>query len=83
MIYESAVPFGVTLDDLTIPQFTLDEFYPGRPQRPSHHPWLIDDKTGKKYNLEICRSRTHALANSLQSRYILSKPRYPCAQGIC
>jgi len=73
MIYESAIPLAHFPDDLSIPQFTLDIAYPGRPNRPPGHPWLIDDKSGKQYSLENCRSRTNALASALYWRYNLQE----------
>jgi len=39
-------------DNLTLTQFILDLTHPCRPFRPQGVPWLIDDATGRKIDLE-------------------------------
>ncbi|KAL4257832.1 hypothetical protein AB1N83_009460 [Pleurotus pulmonarius] len=56
-------------DDLTIPQFILDNHHPIRPHRPNGVPWLVADKSGKRMDLEEIQTRTTGLAISLQRKY--------------
>ncbi|KAF4565431.1 hypothetical protein EYR36_002002 [Pleurotus pulmonarius] len=71
-------------DDLTIPQFILDNHHPIRPHRPNGVPWLVADKSGKRMDLEEVsvaqrvaslanyekiQTRTTGLAISLQRKY--------------
>lgn len=71
MIFTSPVPLNhVHLrDDLTIPQFILDSTHPLRSHRASNRPWLIDNATGREYNLEEVRERSFGLANALAALY--------------
>ncbi|KAN0087717.1 hypothetical protein V8E55_006338 [Tylopilus felleus] len=56
-------------DDLTIPQFFLDSHHPLRPARKTGVPWLIEDATARRINLEELRTRTFGLANALHARF--------------
>ncbi|KAJ8495186.1 hypothetical protein ONZ45_g12969 [Pleurotus djamor] len=57
-------------DNLTVPQFLLDQNHPARPLPPrGGNPWLIDDTTGRRVSQEELRARTYGLANVLFSEY--------------
>ncbi|KAI1785720.1 phenylacetyl-CoA ligase [Ganoderma leucocontextum] len=64
-------PFVPPRDDMTLPQFILDDVNAERtrPARPTHIPCLIDSESGKAAHLEDLRTRSHALARSLKARY--------------
>lgn len=55
--------------NLTAAQFFLDYHHPNRPVRSPTSPWLIDNDTGRSYNLEEIRTRTYALANIMKARW--------------
>ncbi|KAJ6557283.1 hypothetical protein DFH09DRAFT_1163610 [Mycena vulgaris] len=60
-------------DDVTIPQFQLDQRDPARPTRPSNTPCLIDDASGRQVHLEELRERTHGLTNALSLLYSIGE----------
>lgn len=64
--------------DLTLPQFILDVSHPLRPVRTTPNPWLIDDETGRAYNLEETRARVYGLANSLAAVYGIKEDDVVC-----
>ncbi|KAF4577045.1 hypothetical protein EYR36_005032 [Pleurotus pulmonarius] len=69
-IYAPVQDFPRIPDNLTVPQFLLDVDHPARPNPPSVGvPWLIDDTSGRTFGKEELRARTHALANSLWTKY--------------
>ncbi|KAI1785728.1 phenylacetyl-CoA ligase [Ganoderma leucocontextum] len=68
-------PFVPPRDDMTLPQFILDDVDAERtrPVRPAHVPCLIDSETGKAVHLGEVRAAPqlgrHALARSLKARW--------------
>ncbi|KZV70955.1 amp dependent CoA ligase [Peniophora sp. CONT] len=57
-------------DDLTLAQFTLDAHHPARAVHPRGVPWLVEDGTGRKVDLEEIRARVSGLANGLSIQNI-------------
>lgn len=48
------LPYSIP-DDLTLAQFTLDAHHPARAIHPQGVPWLVQDETGRKVDLEEVR----------------------------
>ncbi|KIJ39426.1 hypothetical protein M422DRAFT_210302 [Sphaerobolus stellatus SS14] len=65
-------------DNLTIPQFILDTQYPSQPIRQAHHPWLIEDATGRSYGLQEIRARVQGLASSLKTKFDIQEDDVVC-----
>jgi 4-coumarate--CoA ligase len=70
--HSSVPPIDLSpLKNLTIPQFLLDstpevESLGLRPPRDAASAtWLVEDETGKRYDLETVRQRVYGLANAL------------------
>jgi hypothetical protein len=63
------------LGSLTIPQFMLDSApeVDGLGLRPARDvasaTWLVEDETGKRYDLETVKKRVHGLANALSGAW--------------
>lgn len=53
-------------DDLTVPQFILDEHHPLRPNRPDTCPWLIEDATGRGIGYEEVRSLFYSAVRAVK-----------------
>ncbi|KAG8886607.1 hypothetical protein FRB97_000026 [Tulasnella sp. 331] len=71
-IYTSTERLAPPPDNLTIPQFLLDEQHPLRQIRKdgaTGKPWLIDDESGRSYGLEEVRARVFGLANAMKKRW--------------
>ena len=73
MEFHSSVPpidFS-PLKNLTIPQFLLDptpevaSLGVRPPRDAASATWLVEDETGKRYDLEMVRQRVYGLANAL------------------
>ncbi|KAF8586732.1 phenylacetyl-CoA ligase [Ramaria rubella] len=65
-------------DDLTIPQFILDNHHPLRPVRKSGSAWLVDEPTGKSYGFEEIRTRVQGLASSLRTKHDIQDDDVVC-----
>ncbi|KAF8586727.1 phenylacetyl-CoA ligase [Ramaria rubella] len=66
-------------DDLTIPQFILDNHHPLRPIRKSGSARLVDEPTGKSYGFEEIRTRVQGLASSLRTKHDIPRIILVCA----
>ncbi|KAG6821376.1 hypothetical protein H0H93_014173 [Arthromyces matolae] len=65
-------------DDLTIPQFILDDNIAGRPRRPDNSPWIIHDTTGQSFHLSQISQRTRHLANAFNLKWGIGKGDTVC-----
>ena len=55
-VYAPGLSLSDIPDNLTIPQFFLDETHPLRPVSTSNTPWLIEDATGREIGFEEVRA---------------------------
>lgn len=55
-MYAPGLDLSIIPDDLTIPQFFLDETHPLRPVSTTNTPWLIEDETGREIGYEEVRA---------------------------
>ncbi|KAI0708462.1 hypothetical protein C8Q76DRAFT_744468 [Earliella scabrosa] len=71
LIESRGPPLVLPRDDLTLPQFVLDniDVHQTKPKRPDNVPCFIDEGTGRRTHLPEIRSRTHALARTLKGRW--------------
>ncbi|KAI0711319.1 phenylacetyl-CoA ligase [Earliella scabrosa] len=71
LIHSSAPPLVYPRDDLTLPQFILDDVnvHPTRPPRPIGTPCVIDEESGQAIHFDLIKQRTHELATALKGRY--------------
>ncbi|KAF7303209.1 Phenylacetyl-CoA ligase [Mycena kentingensis (nom. inval.)] len=66
-------------DDCTLSDFILNATnHPARPLRPQNAPWLIEDHTGRRIQLEELRSRTSGLANALSVKWNIGPDSVVC-----
>ncbi|KAF8192656.1 amp dependent CoA ligase [Mycena galopus ATCC 62051] len=56
-------------DDITLEEFMLDYSHKLRPARPAGTPWLVEDKTGRKVELDEIRTRIRGLAVGVKSQF--------------
>ncbi|PBK86569.1 acetyl-CoA synthetase-like protein [Armillaria gallica] len=68
--FKSSIPLPFIPDDLTVPQFLLDDYkHPLSEMRKGDDAiWLIDDATGREYTFKELRTRSNDLAKSLHTK---------------
>ncbi|KAF8142962.1 amp dependent CoA ligase [Mycena galopus ATCC 62051] len=66
-VFRSAIPLPTIPDDLTIPQFLLDDYvHPiGEMRKGTSDIWFIDDASGRKFTFGELRNRSNYLAKGL------------------
>lgn len=69
-----ADPFPVISDDLTIPQFFLDNHDPLRPVNKELTPWLIEDASGRRIGYEEVRNACRRRHICFRSRRVGTRP---------